>query len=88
MSIDFRTPEQIETAQLDRTIRVIIKNLCKKELGFIPFKFTYGRKEKGVYVYLKENSKPVFFGIEQMKPILRNKEKRQEFILNILSTSI
>jgi hypothetical protein len=88
MSIDFRTPLQIETEKLNKTIKVIIKNLCKKEYGFAPYKFTYGRKEKGVFVYLKEESKPVFLSIKEFKPIQRDKNKRHDWIKNMLISEL
>lgn len=77
-----------EDKSMLKTMKFFINYVSNKELGFKPVKYTTGRKEKGLYIYLNEDKKPLFLSLEKYKDSSMNDEKMEALVKNLLISSI
>lgn len=79
----FKKIEEKENKRLLKIMPLSIGAMCMMELGFKPYKYTYGRKVRGVYIYPHNDNKKVFLSLETFKGD-HTDEEMQKIVANLI----
>ncbi|GIN22623.1 hypothetical protein [Siminovitchia fordii] len=82
-----RVTERENKRLLNDVMPLYVSAMCLKNFGFKTHKHTYGRKEKGIYIYPKNDKEKVFLSLETFKS-KHTDDEMEKIVVDLLKTAI